>query len=561
MKLLDQKMKAEMEECKRKAREAGLQFSDETLEYEVTNRDMLELRAKDFIPTLYDHWMQDVEVYRNKFVYEAFPHNPYETTINTRPPISFYNTGNPAWLNVMIFYHVLAHIDFLQNNIFFRRTWQDDFVAQALADKRLINKIRDELGPEKRWVDYVIEFALTLDNLVGFYPELEEFDRADALGIFKLPEKVDFYFHHFLKERYEAGVVKIDFYFEEVDRYNRCIEKYGKDKGCDMFFEDPEFLGRFPEFNAVFKKWEEKDRKPRSKDILEYLIENSDFLKKQENSWMKDVIQVIRRTSLYFQPQIRTKIANEGWATFWHEKLYVPDPRIKTHEVDWAVVNARVAFSPRIGINPYAIGKCLFEFIEDMAKKGRLSREYQLLKDIEERRQYDRKMGEDFAKQVLFELRRTVDDRLLINFLSDEDFQDFVDRYKLFVAGVRLSQNIMKQMTQGPTAEIYIKSKKGSDYRQLLNKILYHPPYIEIEERNNGELYLNHIYEGRSLVTEYIPTVLQSLYFFWKKPVSLETTEFKEVKPKVDSSREPEIRKVRVVYTYKDKGKIERKEI
>ena len=182
MELLSQKIKSEMEECKRRARAVGLEFQDNTLEYIVSNQDMLELSPKIMIPTLYDYWVDDLEVIKNKWVYDAYPHNLYETVINTRPAISFYNQGNSDWLNVMIFYHVLAHIDFFQNNAYFGKTWDDDFCGQALADKRLINRIREELGAEKRWVDYVIEFAKAIDNLVGYYPELDDADRR------KIPE-------------------------------------------------------------------------------------------------------------------------------------------------------------------------------------------------------------------------------------------------------------------------------------------------------------------------------------------------------------------------------------
>ncbi len=156
MELIDQHTKNIMEGCKERAREAGLRFQDETLEYIVTNRDLLELSPKVMIPTLYDYWVHDVEVLKEKGKYELYPGNPYETVINTRPAISYYNDNNPDWLNVMIFYHVLAHIDFFQNNLFFRHTWDDDFTGQALSDKRAIAKLRAE---KNRWVDYVIEFS------------------------------------------------------------------------------------------------------------------------------------------------------------------------------------------------------------------------------------------------------------------------------------------------------------------------------------------------------------------------------------------------------------------
>lgn len=50
-----------------------------------------------------------------------------------------------------------------------RSAWGDDFTGQALSDKRMIADLRSEKG---RWVDYVIEFARGIDNLVGYYDTL-----------------------------------------------------------------------------------------------------------------------------------------------------------------------------------------------------------------------------------------------------------------------------------------------------------------------------------------------------------------------------------------------------
>ena len=83
MELVDQHTKNIMEGCKIRARDAGLSFEDETLEYIVTNRDLLELSPKVMIPTLYDYWVHDVEVLKEKGKYELYPGNPYETVIIT----------------------------------------------------------------------------------------------------------------------------------------------------------------------------------------------------------------------------------------------------------------------------------------------------------------------------------------------------------------------------------------------------------------------------------------------------------------------------------------------
>jgi stage V sporulation protein R len=559
MRSLNPEMKEVMRECKERAKTVGLQIKGGSLEYIVTNQDMLELRPKMMIPTLYDYWAQDVDVVRNKWMYDVYPRNPYETVINTRPVLSFYNQDNADWLNAMLFYHVLGHIDFFQNNLYFRNTWYDDFCGQALADKRLINKIREKLGVEKRWVDYVIEFSLSIDNLVGYYRELEEIDKKELPELFgQVSKKANFYFGEFLRQRYQEGVIDMKFYYDEVERYNR--------QGEAAFFEDNFFRAKFPEFHEVLKQNREKKKKTKPKDLLQYLMENSEFLNKEKNKWMKSVIDVIRRTSLHFQPQIRTHGCNEGWASLWHERLFITDRRIDKHRVDWAYINSLVLRDIRIGFNPYALYKHLYEFIEEMARCGKLSRRYQLIRDIEARKRFNENRGEDYAKEVLFEARRRFDDYQLINFLTDDDFQDFMDRYKLFLVGTRLPDDLEK-LLRG-VAEVYIKSKKAKDYRQFLNKILYHPPHILIEEEKApkpGELYLNHVYEGRSLVTKYVPSVLIGLEFLNGKPVHFETTEYeyeaeeeKDMRAAFFRRIKPKHKRVRVLYTCKNR-EVERK--
>ncbi len=83
MELVSQHAKKIMEGCKERARDAGLRFQDESLEYIVTNRDFLQLSPKNMIPTLYDYWVFDVDVLKEKGKYDLYPSNPYETVIKS----------------------------------------------------------------------------------------------------------------------------------------------------------------------------------------------------------------------------------------------------------------------------------------------------------------------------------------------------------------------------------------------------------------------------------------------------------------------------------------------
>jgi stage V sporulation protein R len=253
---------------------------------------------------------------------------------------------------------------------------------------------------------------------------------------------------------------------------------------------------------------------------------------------MKSVLQIIRSTSVYFQPQIRTKIMNEGWASYWHETLYLQDERIRGHEVDFARVNAGVTAMPRVGLNPYALGMRLFYFLEELADKGRYSLDFRKLRGIEERRSFDKQTGT--GREFIFKVRENFSDFTLINSFVD---QDFIDRNQLFVVDRKLNRERM-------VWQYYVKSRKARDYRQMLFDTLYHPPRIEIDEEKStdGSLYLNHRIEGKPLVAEYIANTMLGIEYLWGKPVELETSEA-EIKGKPeDEDKPPELVWQRVVY-------------
>lgn len=543
MELINQHTKKIMEGCKERARDAGLSFEDESLEYIVTNRDLLELSPKVMIPTLYDYWVHDVEVLKEKGKYELYPSNPYETVINTRPAISFYNDNNPDWLNVMIFYHVLGHIDFFQNNLYFRHTWDYDFTGEALSDKRAISKLRTEKG---RWVDYIIEFARGIDNIVGYHSELST---KFSEPVNHISDKTNYYFDVFLQA---VRNVNISEYIKEIERYNACLAS-DKIMGEESFFSEIDNL--HPEFNSLFEKFKQKNEQ-KHKDLLQFLLEHSPFLKKEENQWMHIILNVIRKTALFFQPQIRTKIMNEGWASYWHETLFLRDDRICGNEVDFARVNAGVTSMPRVGLNPYALGMRLFYNIEEKAGKGKLSFDFEQVKDREKRKAFNENTGKGQA--FIFDIRENYSDFTFIHKFVD---QDFINDNNLFVAGKRLNEQKM-------VWEYYVKSRSSKDYRKMVMDSLYHPPdiVIDMEKTRDNILYLVHRFEGKPLVKDFIANTMIGIEYLWGGPVKLETSEVVAAPatpmlpalpgmptPKSDAPKKEKLNWKRVLYTMKDR--------
>ncbi|MFT5700721.1 MAG: stage V sporulation protein R [Desulforhopalus sp.] len=531
MELVSQHAKKIMEGCKERARDAGLRFQDESLEYIVTNRDFLQLSPKNMIPTLYDYWVQDVEVMKEQGQYELYPNNPYETVINTRPPISFYNDNNPDWLNVMIFYHVIGHIDFFQNNLYFRHTWDYDFASKALSDKRLIAKLRSEHG---RWVDYIIEFARSIDNLVGYFDLLENLTSGES----KL-SRIDFYFDNFIQAKNDSSIAG---YVSEIEKYNQFQKDYGED-GTSRFIDDIKL--RYAEFESLYIKAVKKREKGGGNlDLLQFISEHSEFLNREENKWMISVIEIVRTTSLYFQPQIRTKILNEGWASYWHETLFLQDDRISGNEVAFATVNAKVTSLPKIGLNPYALGMRLFYYLEEQVNRGRISYDYQRLTDQQNRKKFNADTG--LGRDYIFNVRENFCDSMFVNTFLD---QEFVDLHKLFVVDKKLNKERM-------TWQYYIKSKKARHYKQMVADSLYHPPSVKVDIDDENTLVINHLFEGKPLFRDYIGGTLMGIEYLWGGRVTLFTNEPEPVK-KVASQQEPvvsqKIKWQRVKYTMKDK--------
>jgi len=271
-------------------------------------------------------------------------------------------------------------------------------------------------------------------------------------------------------------------------------------------------------------------------------------------------MQIVRSTSLYFQPQIRTKIMNEGWASYWHETLFMRDDRIAGHEVDFARVNAAVTSMPRVGLNPYALGMRLFYFIEQAANKDRYSQNFLSLLDADQRRKFDQ--GTNTGQDYIFQVRENLNDFLFVNMFIE---QDFVTDNKLFVADKVLDEQRM-------VWRWYVKSRSAVDYKEMVKEQLYHPPHItvDIDKTGSDALYLNHHFEGKPLVKQFIHNTMLGVEYLWGGKTMLETTEVKSIK-KPDSNTgaqptlpgmgpsipegeaEPEIEWQRIRYTMKEK--------
>ena len=111
------------------------------------------------------------------------------------------------------------------------------------------------------------------------------------------------------------------------------------------------------------KKSSQRDRKfpPKpEKDLLLFIEQHS----RELEEWQRDILTMMREEMLYFWPQLETKIMNEGWASFWHQRILREIDLTTAETIEFAKLNAGVLQPSKTSINPYYLGLKIFEDIE-----------------------------------------------------------------------------------------------------------------------------------------------------------------------------------------------------
>ena len=96
-------------------------------------------------------------------------------------------------------------------------------------------------------------------------------------------------------------------------------------------------------------------------NLLAFIAEHNRFLE----DWERDIIRIVEQESLYFVPQVSTKIMNEGWACMIHEKILNSLDLPDEYFLSFIRLHNQVV-RPHLGrINPYHLGFKIFKHIEE----------------------------------------------------------------------------------------------------------------------------------------------------------------------------------------------------
>lgn len=238
------------------------------------------------------------------------------------------------------------------------------------------------------------------------------------------------------------------------------------------------------------------------KDILLFIEEHS----RELEPWQRDILTMMREEMLYFWPQLETKIMNEGWASYWHQRIIRELDLTSDEAIEFAKLNAGVVQPSKTGINPYYLGLKIFEDIE---------------KRYNNPTEEMKKMGvqPDSGREKMFEVREIESD---ISFIRNYLTKELVMREDLYLF-----------QKQGRDYKIIDKQWKSVRDQLVSMRVNGGFPYLTVNDGDymkNNELYIKHWYEGIELDLKYLEKVLPYLFQLWGRSVHIESVlEDKEV--------------------------------
>ncbi len=427
----------------------GLDFYP--MRYEICPADIIYTFGAYGMPTRFSHWSFGKQFHKMKLQYDLGLSKIYELVINSNPCYAFLLDTNSLIQNKLIVAHVLAHCDFFKNNSRFSNTKREMVESMSATAERI-----------KQY------------ELIHGRQEVETF--LDA--VLSIQEHID---PSLVRPKLSWSIEDIEFY-EEVEEQK--VTPY----------DDLWNLDKKSEPKPIKKKKKKFPPAP-EKDILLFIEEYS----RELEDWQRDILTMMREEMLYFWPQLETKIMNEGWASYWHQRIIRELDLTSDEAVEFAKLNAGVVQPSKTSINPYYLGLKIFEDIEERYDNP-----------TEEMKMFGAKPGS--GREKMFEVREVESD---ISFIRNYLTKDLVMREDMYLF-----------QKQGRDYKIVDKAWESVRDQLVSMRVNGGFPYITVNDGDylkNNELYLKHWFEDIELDLKYLEKVLPYVYQLWGRPVHMES--------------------------------------
>jgi stage V sporulation protein R len=414
------------------------------------------------LPGRYSHWTFGKAYHRMKTMYDFGLSKIYEVVINTNPSYGFLLETNSPVQNKMVIAHVLGHVDFFKNNVYFSKT-----------NRRMVESVSTHA---QRMMEYEFKYGRkTVERFLDAVLAIEE--HIDPNFFIKREISA-------AEEKRRSELRPHEGRYDDLWLLDRAARE-ARQTGGNNAVEPDEGRGQSP-----------RERLP-EKDILFYVMKNSPSL----TAWQRDAIAMVHEEMEYFVPQMQTKIMNEGWASIWHARIMRALDLTDNEHIEFANLHSGVVSPQKGQLNPYYLGYKIYEDIERRWNEP----------SKEEQEKFGRRGNEGSDK--IFEVRELENDvSFLRNYLSEE----LCEELDLFVFA----------LVEEEEWTITEKRWQQVRDRLVANMTNFGFPYLQVEDgdyNGNRELYLKHCYEGTELDLRYARKALEHVQTLWGRPVHLET--------------------------------------
>ncbi|HVB10709.1 MAG TPA: SpoVR family protein [Bacillota bacterium] len=399
------------------------------------------------LPGRFAHWSHGKAYQQMKTQYDFGLMKIFELIIHADPAQAFLLDTNDLFTNKFVAAHVLGHSDFFKHNAYFRRSSLDMDERVRLHAERIRAY---EFAHGRREVEAYLDAILAIQEHVDPWAD----DLAPLVGV---------------------GVTRPQGPEPAPATPNPWEDLMGRRAAPTPPPPKPSLS---PEVGE---------------DLLLVILRHAPDLE----DWQRDVIALVRTESLYFRPYVRTKIMNEGWATFWHVRLLRRLQLDDAEYTEFARLNAGVR-SPYPGaVNPYLLGVSIWE---DLCKREGLQR--------------------------CFLVRESEDD---LSFLRNHLTKEVAKDLDVYVYQFHDDAWSVTDKAWDKVHDALIQSRVHCGHPRIVA--------TDIDHRGARELYLVHRHDGRELDLEYADRTLQRVAQLWRRRVHLET--LADGKPKVLSCDPP----------------------
>lgn len=463
-----------------RCREFGLDFYPTIVQF-LTYDQISEIAAYGGFAVRYPNWRFGMEFEELSNGYELGLQRIYEMVINTNPCILYCLSSNSLVDNVTVIAHALGHNHFFKNNIYFRNTDTAMFGKMANHGVR-IRKYIKTWGKERvsDFIDSVLRIDTLIDSSVAGQPKQKK-----ELQLFDERKTYDVHRRH-------------------IDEGHEYMHNWINSK---EFLENQRKENKLQEVKDELGIYERPNR-----DILGYLRDYAPL-----KPWQQDIIAMLHEEALYYDPQRKTKVINEGFASWVDSNLIAGGLMASLGQsndsdgiIEYAIHKAGV-LGGKYSRNPYKLGFTLLRYIEDRWNKGRFGQEYYDCKDINKKENWDLKLG--LGKDKVFEVCKYYNDYQLI----DEFFTDEFCHENEFYIWQKYPDGTYRIANRDP------KIIKKTLLETYGNGGLPDIRLTDPNHKNKGIMVLQHYYDGRDLFESYIKPTMESVSSIWGNTVVLIT--------------------------------------